>query len=228
MQYLGGKAKIAKPLGEYLRKRQGSLYAVEPFCGALNVTAQLTGPRIACDASPYLFSLYKAVREGWDPPDAVTEEDYKKASANRDPENPLTAFIGYGCSFGGKFFGGYARCHARARASYAASARNSLKRKIALCTQATFSHCSYERLTAGAGHFVYCDPPYANTTGYSAVGAFDSNAFWQRAREWGASGALVLVSEYVAPADFMEVWKVETKTAMGGLARVERLFEAPR
>lgn len=225
MQYLGGKFRIAKPLCAYLESRRAGRYFVEPFCGGLNITAGMSGPRLASDASPYLFSLYKALREGWRPPDAVTEEMYAAQNNTRDPSDPLTAFIGYGCSFGGKFFGGYARS-ARNR-NYCLEASGSLARKLARCAEVQFALCSYERLTPGTS-LVYCDPPYANTTGYSATGEFDSAAFWQRCREWVRAGATVLVSEYAAPADFACVWSIETKTDMHGegrKGRTEKLFE---
>lgn len=225
MQYLGGKSKIRKPLGAYLKARLEGRYFVEPFCGALNITAEMDGPRLASDASPYLFSLYKAVREGWEPPGVVTEEEYAEVKKRLDPDDPLTAFVGYGCSFGGKFFGGYARAEGSNFPLYTA---NSLSRKLAKCTEVTFSCCLYRELTPSAGCLVYCDPPYADTTGYSAVGKFDSAEFWSVASSWVDRGAVVLVSEYAAPANWKCVWEVSTTTQMHGegkSGRVERLFE---
>ncbi len=229
MQYLGGKSRIAKPLATYLESRRAGRYFVEPFCGALNITQFLTGPRLATDASPYLFSLYKHWREGWRPPAVVTEEMYKAQNSTRDPDDPLTGFIGYGCSFGGKFFGGYASDNQIGGHYFAQAARRGLEKKLSASSTVTFGLCSYERLTPGRGTLVYCDPPYAKTTGYSAVGTFDSAAFWQRCREWTRDGALVLVSEYAAPEDFACAWSIETTTAMRSSgrrsSRVERLFE---
>lgn len=225
MQYLGGKTRIVKPLGTYLVSRQGDRSFVEPFCGALNVTAAMSGPRIASDFSPYLFSLYSALRIGWDPPAEVSEELYQALKQANDPSNPLTAFVGYGCSYSGKFFGGYARDNTGR--NYASNARNSLLKKFNRCQEVTFAHCSYERLNPGAS-LVYCDPPYANTAGYNAVGAFDHVAFWEKCRQWTRAGATVLVSEYTAPQDFKVVWSIETKTDMHGegrQGRTEKLFE---
>lgn len=225
MRYLGGKHRIAKELGAYLRTRQEGRYFVEPFCGALNITCQMSGPRLACDASPYLFSLYRGLREGWEPPDVVTEELYRHLKTTKDPADPLTAFVGYGCCFGGGFFTGYAR--SSGARNYAGDAKRSLARKMALCTEVTFACCDYARLTPGPGCLVYCDPPYAGTTGYGAVGKFDSPDFWRRTQEWAHAGALVLVSEYVAPIGRC-VWEKAVKTDMHGVGRdgrVEKLFE---
>lgn len=219
MQYLGGKTRIAKPLVSYLESVRAERYFVEPFCGALNITRHVRGARLAADASPYLFSLYKSWREGWRPPDIVTREMYNRYKDTRDPDDPLTGFIGYGCSFGGKFFGGYASDNPINGNYYAQAARRGLEKKMRECAAATFSLCSYERLTPGRGTLVYCDPPYANTTGYSAVGTFDSTAFWQRCREWSKDGAIVLVSEYRAPPDFEVAWSMPSKTNMHGKGR---------
>jgi site-specific DNA-adenine methylase len=77
---------------------------------------------------------------------------------------------------------------------------------------------------------VYCDPPYANTEGYSAVGAFDGAAFWGWCRMQARRGRVVYVSEYVAP-DFAECvaefpsYTTFAKGVTEGSRTVERLFK---
>jgi len=226
MQYLGGKSRIAKPLAAYLEGRREGRYFVEPFCGGLNVTAQMTRPRLASDAHPALFSLYAALRAGWEPPDTLSQEEYQAIRARGDTADPLTAFAGFGVSFGGKWWGGYAR-NGGLR-GYALSAKKSLRRKMAACTDVSFACCTYQRISPDSRCLVYCDPPYAGTTPYKGVAPFDSPAFWQLVREWASAGVTVLVSEYAAPPDFRCVWSIETMTAMHGEGRggrTERLFE---
>lgn len=229
MQYMGGKSKISKPLAAYLHTRLRGRYFVEPFCGALNVTAAVGVPCTAADASPYLFTLYRALRAGWLPPEQVSEGEYHTLQTAKDPENPMTAFAGYGCSFAAKFFGGYARDGAGS--NYAARARSSLLRKFAaLHPDTTFACVSYDRLSDPVGCLVYCDPPYAQTTGYAAVGAFNNEAFWQRMREWSLAGVTVLVSEYKAPPDWRSVWSTQHTASVssathGGTRLTEHLFE---
>lgn len=229
MQYLGSKHKIGKALAAYLHTRSAGRYFVEPFCGALNVTRHLTGPRIASDASPYLFSLYSALRSGWVPPDVLTEDTYRALKQRKDPTDPLTAFAGYGCSFGAKFFGGYAR--GGRDYSYAGAAKGSLLAKMAQCTEALFACCSYDALPFSPHQAVlYCDPPYANTTGYSAVGAFDSAKFWAWCQSQVRLGALVFVSEYSCPVHHQVVFEAKQKDGVGAIGavkaeKVERLFE---
>lgn len=73
------------------------------------------------------------------------------------------------------------------------------------------------------GDVVYCDPPYAGTTGYGRE--FDHDAFWQwcRTRDFP-----VYVSEYRAPEDFISVWCKEKRRLFNhrGLSTnaVEHLF----
>lgn len=110
MQYLGGKTRIAKAIAEIVNAERGDRVFWEPFCGGLSVSVKLAahGPGIVSDANPALIALYQAVRDGWDPPGHVSEEEYSAAKALPDSD-PRKAFIGFGCSFGGKWFGGYAR-----------------------------------------------------------------------------------------------------------------------
>jgi DNA adenine methylase len=225
MQYLGGKTRIAKELGPYLAARLEGRVLVEPFCGALNITVTQTGPRIAADANPYLFMLYSALRAGWSPPEVLSEEGWCEIRRHMDVSDPLTAFAGFGCSFGGKWFAGYA---GRSGRNYAGEAARSLRRKMIACEEVTFALADYRDWSFGEQHLVYCDPPYAGTTGYGAVGHFDSGAFWARTREWARRGATVFVSEYSAPAGTRCVWEKAVRTDMHGAGRsgrVERLFE---
>jgi DNA adenine methylase len=226
MQYLGGKTKIAKALCAYLESRRGGRLFLEPFCGGLSVTSTMKGNRIASDVLPCLITLYKACQDGWIPPKNVTEEEYQTLKKNQDPTNPMTAFAGFGCSFGGKYFRGYARSGSQ---NYASNAANSLARSTKACRDVVFLCNSYECYSPDSSVLVYCDPPYTKTEGYS-MGEFNHTRFWQTVREWSQAGAIVLVSEYEAPEDFKCVWSIETRTTLKGkdnkwIPRTERLFE---
>ena len=57
------------------------------------------------------------------------------------------------------------------------------------------------------GDVVYCDPPYAGTSGYGCE--FDHDAFW----EWVRTRTYpVYVSEYRAPDDFIPVWEKQKRS----------------
>ena len=77
---------------------------------------------------------------------------------------------------------------------------------------------------ASPGWAIYADPPYANTTGYKGVGAFDHTAFWRRCREWQAAGVDVFVSEYSAPPDVPAVVE-RSKAKSVGLSNKGRSLE---
>ena len=109
---MGSKARLAKHiLPIMLKDRKGDQYWVEPFVGACNLIDKVNGNRIGSDVNPYIIALYKALQTGWTPPSSVTKEEYQNIKANKElyPAE-LVAFVGYGCSFGGKWFNGYAAC----------------------------------------------------------------------------------------------------------------------
>ena len=49
MQYIGGKSRIATKLALYLESVRNGRTFVEPFVGAANITAAMSGHRIASD-----------------------------------------------------------------------------------------------------------------------------------------------------------------------------------
>lgn len=77
---------------------------------------------------------------------------------------------------------------------------------------------------AGEDDVIYADPPYADKSGYGA--AFDNVEFWEWCRQ--PRRALLIISEYSAPPDFVEVWAKQVTCAMsqnGVVGRpIERLF----
>jgi DNA adenine methylase len=232
MQYLGGKSRTAKPICDFLNKlisdNDIDTY-VEPFCGACNIVAGINCyRRYASDAHYYLIELMReVVTFGWEPPSVVTEEEYNNASSLRGMPDALIGFIGFGCSFSGKWFGGYARGDTTRR--YASNSKNSLLKKAGKLIGVTFKHTVYGAYTSTTqGCLIYCDPPYRGTTGYKGTGKFDSGTFWQWVRDRSKDN-IVVVSEYSAPDDFECVLEIETKTDMrtkasGREKRVEKLF----
>ena len=222
MQYVGGKFRIAAKLAAYLESVRNGRIFVEPFCGGANITAAMSGPRIASDLCEDIVLLWSAVADGWEPPTTVSESEYR--DAKKAPPSALRGFIGFGCSFGGKFFGGYARSGTR---NYAMNAHNAIMKKAKNLQGVSFLHRAYSEC-APVNSLVYCDPPYANTTqGYSCA-LFDSGLFWNTMQHWASKGNMVLVSEYAAPEFAREVWSIETKTDMhcvvGKEPRIEKLF----
>ena len=213
MQYFGGKSKIATQIASLIADlRSPEQLYVEPFIGGGSVFHLIPGPKIGNDARNSLIDMYLALLDGWEPPLEVSEELYKLAREGQLPPH-LTAFIGFGCSFSGKWFGGYARN--RRGDNYAAQSANSLKKKIRGFREAELLSVDYRNLQIPDGSIVYCDPPYSGTTGYSGLGTWNSDDFWESARKWSASN-IVLISEYSAPGDFLELWSFKTHTEIRG------------
>lgn len=77
---------------------------------------------------------------------------------------------------------------------------------------------------AGEDDVIYADPPYAGKSGYGV--AFDNVEFWEWCRQ--PRRALLVVSEYSAPPDFVGIWAKKVTCAMsqnGEVGRpIERMF----
>lgn len=218
MQYLGGKARSAREIQTFLHTWHDLPYW-EPFLGAAWIGSGIKNTdRVLSDAHLPLISMWRAVQSGWDPPSNVSEMEYAEARALPDTD-PRKAFIGFGCSFGGKYFGGYARSGSR---NYASNARNSILRKRSGLIGAHIEHADFLACVHVEGFLIYLDPPYANTTGYS-LGTFDSSAFWRRATELSRSN-IVVVSEYVAPAGWTCVWSKRMHADLRPEGAVERMW----
>lgn len=227
MHYVGGKGKVAARLATRILTHAKGAAVVEPFCGALAMTEQLHST-LASDVSRPVMTLIHAVRSGWNPPSDVSEQLYRDCKARKeDVDDPLVAFVGH-ISFGGKWFGGYARGHDSQRDRVGAC-RTSLLRKVNACSKTVFRLAGYEDLDPPKGALVYCDPPYAGTTssGYWCKDAFDHDAFWQWVR-CHSNGRDVIVSEYTAPEDFVSIFDLNRPMHMRsntpGERRIEKLF----
>ncbi len=230
MKYMGSKARHAKEmLPIILADRKPGQWYVEPFVGGANMIDKVDGLRIGNDAHPHLIALLDAVSKGWKPPENVSEDEYKIANKDRtiDPE---TGFIGFGCSYSGKWFGGYARgddAQGVPRNYAAESSRNLLKQAFGL-SGVLFKCGSYLDLFIPPASIIYCDPPYAGTTKY-ATGGFDHDMFWNWCDAKTLDGHTVFVSEYSAPDGWMCVWEKTVNNTLtkdtGSKQGIERLFK---
>lgn len=226
MRYLGNKTRLAKHLEPYLRKHlDGTNWFIEPFAGAMGMISNLDYPnRIAYDCDPYIIKLMKAVRDGWNPPEDITDEQYKEIRKTIDytkQDVPLIGFVGYGCSFGGKWFGGLARGGTNngiARNHVAESSRNLIKMRPKL-QGIKMQICEYSRAKFGESNVVYCDPPYSTGTQYKSD--FDHEHFWSWVRVESMRN-FVYTSEYNAPEDFRAIWQKEHKSGIDSGAKVHK------
>ena len=218
MRYYGGKARIAKKVAEFIngQLQDGQAY-YEPFCGACNVTQHIDKDREvhASDSNKYLIAFWQAVQAGWQPPSVVSEAEYLRVKANKDEDLAVSAFVGFGCSFAGKFFRGYAR--GGEGRSYSANAANSTAKKAKGLGSVAFDCQPFEKVQVTPGSLVYCDIPYRNTEGYSkAAGGFDHDSFYHWGKKLIEEGSTVLVSEYShnVPEGAEVIWSKASKQDM--------------
>ena len=176
------------------------------FCGSCAVEAKLAPhfDRVICnDKHEYLIEMFKGVQNGYKLPEHISEEEYKYIRSHKDENKILAGFVGFGCSFGGKFFGGYARN--KEQTNYALQSKKSLLKDMIYLSNAEFTCLDYRDVEIPDGSIVYADPPYANTTTYQGQ-KFDSEAFWEYMRQI-SKHSQVFISEQTAPDDFECIWE---------------------
>ena len=210
MLYMGSKARIAKHiLPLMLAHRTPDQWWVEPFVGGGNMIEHVTGKRFGSDSNPYVIDALTVIRDRLDLiPRNNTEftvTDYK--TMREVGQHPLKGYVGFALSFGGKWFGGWAS-NKRKRDYVAGSYRSAVKQHTKL-QDVVLICATYDRIIIPPSSVVYCDPPYAQSTGYRCE--FDHVSFWNWCREQSHCGHTVFVSEYTAPDDFVCVWEKDIR-----------------
>lgn len=212
MKYMGGKSRIAKQIASYILAYSSdkTVPFVSLFCGACSIEvilAQYFDNVICNDNHKYLIELNKAIQNGWQPPETVTLEEYKYIQKHLDENPALSGFVGFGCSFGGRWFEGYARGkNSRGEfRNYAEESRKALLRDIAPLKNVEFICKDYRDVVLPDGCIVYADPPYNNTKQMNRK-SFDTDAFWNYMRDI-SSNHMVFISELSAPDDFTSIWE---------------------
>lgn len=228
MKYLGGKQRLGKHIAPVLKDLWNKLLKteefknlngyLEPFCGSCGVLknmADISDNIQANDYHPDLIQMWIEVKAGtFVFPVSISEEEYFIAKALPSP-NAHKSFVGFGMSFGGRFFGAYAHKYINEKKEdFCKEMTSSLKHTAPLIQNVIFTNNSYLELNP-VNKFIYCDPPYAyvkfpikyrrDTKKYDK---FDTDLFWETMRKWSENN-FVIVSEIVAPNDFIEVWNME-------------------
>jgi DNA adenine methylase len=225
MQYMGSKNRIAKHLLPImLAERKPDQWWVEPFVGGANMIDKVEGKRMGNDSHDFLIALLVALRDGYIPPTDINKELYY-AVKSKPQEYPkeLVGFVGFLCSFGGKWWGGYA--FNKKGDNYAERGSRCLVKQAKNLGGVVFKSGSYLELEIPENSLIYCDPPYEGTTKYKD--GFNHADFWQWCREKTTEGHTVFVSEYSAPNDFVCVKEIQHKTILdknSQYQRIEKLF----
>lgn len=229
MKYMGSKARLKKHIIPIL-SASGRIY-YEPFAGGMNMIDGVldASARFANDSNKYVIAAFKALCEGWEP-EFITKENYTELRAMKGPDH-LIGWAGIACSYSGKWFGGYAGVveTRHGRRDYQAEAIKNAIKQVKNLDGVMFSSVSYNEVHIEDGSLVYCDPPYAGTTGYKS--SFDNDKFWEWVRSI-SKRCDVYVSEYSAPDDFDCIAEFNLTSSLsangsrgGNKNSVERLFK---
>ena len=236
MKYMGSKRRIAKYiLPIILENRKPGQWYVEPFVGGANLIDKVKGNRMGNDINYYLIELLRALQKGWLPPKIINEDFYNEIKNNKETHEPwLVGFVGFTCSYSGKWFNSYARGFDRwgIPRNYAEEARNNLLKQAQSLENIKFTNLNYQEMQIPPNSIIYCDPPYQNTGGYKAnKDIFNHPSFWQWCRDKGDEGHTVYISEYSAPSDFECLWEKEINSSLtkntGAKKGKEKLFLSP-
>lgn len=231
-QYFGGKIRIGKEISKRIQEIELQVWGdnnplyFEPFIGMAGVFRHISKNTnvhcIGCDKHVDLMIMWDNVSKGWKPPRVVSKEFH--AQLKLESPSAIRAFVGFGCSYMGKFFNGYNN-----------SALKSYNRIISVSKQfqeknVTFMESSDYTEHSPHGMTIYCDPPYeesivSNKT-LKGFRGFNHEVFWKTMREWSKEN-LVVISETKAPDDFICIWEKHVgKNFYKGIGggRYERLF----
>lgn len=241
MRYMGSKRRLARYiLPIMLKDRKEGQWWVEPFMGGCNILKLIDGPRMGSDFHTELVAFLTAVQSGWQPPAYINEDDYKRIKTSSDLV--LKGYVGFLFSFGATYFGSFRRqgtvqhigeeiAGTPLKNNYKSMdytnkvARNTVKALYEGLIGARLCHSSYENLKIPAQSIIYCDPPYAGTTGYGV--GFNHNIFYDWCRLQKAKGHTIFISEYGMPKDFKCIWSMQLTQNLkqkGSARTVEKLF----
>jgi len=233
MQYQGSKKRLSKTLKPFIEQyiKSDSIY-VEPFMGGCNMLTEIDAKiKYGYDYNEYVVEFFKALQNNsFYPPDFIDKETYdkiKKDKEYQDNNKPLTAWVALGCSFGAKWFGGYAKDVTKAGKSRQMIARNGLDKQIPKLKNIIFNYSSYDDIEIQENMVVYCDPPYADTLKYKDD--FDSEKFWDWVLE-KSEICPILISEYKKHSnekysDIIPIFTKDVNCAMDECSnRTEKLF----
>ena len=166
--------------------------------------------RIGNDSNEYLIDFWNAMQNGLDLNSIKMDKDTYKDIRDNKEKYPkyMVAVAGILASYNSKWFAGYASPHyvspTCTRYYYQESINNVLKQMPNLM-DVKFICGDYKSIDV-SNAMIYCDPPYANTKKFANAMNFDYDKFWDKMREWSKDN-FVLVSELVAPNDFVCIWE---------------------
>ena len=194
MNYMGGKWRQSKMLTEKIGEREGEGFKYwEPFCGAMWSAVRIIenlhpSSVVLSDVNKSLILLWNGLINGTVAlPPIITKEDYDRYKKTRDMNDPLTAWYGFNCSFGGMWFSSMANQESH-RATYSSDGSTaSTTRKVRIlktCHGLSIVESDYLTMLEHkpSGMVIYCDPPYEDRAKVHCFDSFDYPLFWDNIR----------------------------------------------
>lgn len=231
--YYGGKAKLGKKIHDVITliehdlTNKNDLPYFEPMCGMCGILRHFGKEKRqveACDINKDIILLLQAVQKDYKPPLTCTREEFEDLKHSKT-HSADRGFIGTQASWSGIFFLSY-RLHYRPDINYLEiGARALSKLKLDIETVNFLDARSYDEFEP-SGKLIYCDIPYLNNTLKDVDKIFSSfyhDKFYEIARKWSTNN-IVLISEKVAPRDFVCVWKA-TSTMSSGKRRKAKKYD---
>lgn len=239
MKYIGSKSKLSKYivpiLQDFIYKNNIKTY-IEPFVGGFNIIDKIQCEnKVASDIDPLVIGIVDDCLNNPQLLDLLTaapsREHYYDVRDNAWRYNSwyraaVLLFASYNARVYGGCYGATANTKDGAVRKYFMEAKNNFQKQLPNLHGILLGCGGYAKTTPPKSQsLIYCDPPYANSVGYSQD--FNSTAFWQWCRERSAEGHIVIISEYVAPPDFACIWEHRTTTHLNNrnkIAKIEKLF----
>ena len=183
--------------------------------------------RVGYDIDKYVIALLSALRDGWKPPERVTDGEWEYIRDHKKEYPPeLVGYVGYCYSFGGTFFSTYVRGSDPKR-NYDRENYNNVMRQALKLEGIEFYEADYLTIPEPEGAVIYCDPPYRGTAKYRGK-VFNHSPFYNWCFKMAKKNT-VLVSEYAMPDGFTEIWAKELSANFGlgrkaGKRNIEKLY----
>ena len=239
MKYVGSKNRLSKELAPIIQSyiTDNTVAYIEPFVGGANMIDKIKHHnKIGSDIHKELIALHNYNKHNSHLfPDTISEETYKHVKNNRSEyEDWFVGLVGFGATFGAKYFRGYARAFKADKVTprdMPNEAINNLKKQSPNIQDVNFKVASFldYKPSDYKDCVFYLDPPYRDTLQYS-TGGFPYEEFDKWAIEL-AKNNTVLISEYNMPENNFEcIWSKDVKVGVSGQgdiknrARVEKLF----
>ena len=233
MVYMGSKRRIAKELLAVILKEIENKEIttwIEPFVGGANMIDKVpnTFKRIGIDINPHVIQALIGIRDHLKNLPTETDETYYK-SLKGTPPDPITSWIRFVASFGGRFENSYGRHNNtnKYKSSCTKEGHNNATKQSPKLQDIEFICDSYDKYIYPDNCTIYCDPPYQNVTQYK-TDKFNHEEFWDWCRIM-SENHIIFISEYNAPKDFKCIWEKEITTNFASnrtksSPRIEKLF----